>query len=176
MVGGSMGTGIETSMRYSGQSKTLRIHAKEKLPLDSKTLIQAHGEVETGAGHPRFLAMSIRRFFPEHSASFGVGFEFNSKDKFGYNIRGKRALGLTSNGMLVLNMKGRCDTDKNFNQKNARGAVELAWSILDFQKDQDVRVKLGYDLLGKVPYFQIRENNWTLNADINCNWNVRFDL
>ncbi|KAH0462761.1 hypothetical protein IEQ34_010336 [Dendrobium chrysotoxum] len=176
MVGGSMGTGMETSLRYNGQSKTLRIHAKEKLPLDSKTVIQAHGEIETGVGHPSFLAMSIRRFYPELLASIRVGFEFNNQDKFGYNIRGKKALALTSNGMLGINVKGRCDTDKDFKQRNVKGAVELVWSILDFQKDQDVRIKVGYDLLEKVPYFQIRENNWTLNADINCKWNVRFDL
>lgn len=28
----------------------------------------------------------------------------------------------------------------------------------------------------QVPYLQIRENNWTLNADMNGKWNVRFDL
>lgn len=27
-----------------------------------------------------------------------------------------------------------------------------------------------------VPYLQIRENNWTLNADMNGRWNIRFDL
>lgn len=171
-----MGAGMETSLRYSDHSKTLRIHAKEKLPLDSKTLIQAHGEIETGAGRPSLLAMSIRRFYPELSASIGIGFEFNEQDKFGYNIRGKKALALTHNDMLGINVKGRCDTDKDFKQRNVKGAVELVWSILDFQKEQDVRVKVGYDLLKKVPYFQIRENNWTLNADINCKWNVRFDL
>ncbi|RWW88472.1 hypothetical protein BHE74_00002655 [Ensete ventricosum] len=29
--------------------------------------------------------------------------------------------------------------------------------------------------LMQVPYFKIRENNWTLHADINGKWNVRFD-
>lgn len=28
----------------------------------------------------------------------------------------------------------------------------------------------------QVPYFQVRENNWTLNADANGKWNVRYDL
>ncbi|KAG0475149.1 hypothetical protein HPP92_014835 [Vanilla planifolia] len=120
--------------------------------------------------------MSIRRFYPELSASIGVGLQFNSQDKFGYNIRVKKALLLKSNPMLHVNVKGRCDTDKDFKQKKAKSAIELAWSILDFQKDQDVRIKIGYDLLEKAPYFQIRENNWTLNADISGNWNIRFDL
>lgn len=72
--------------------------------------------------------------------------------------------------------KPRCDTDKDFKQRKVKSAVELTWNILDFQRDQDVRVKVGYDLLEKVPYFQIRENNWALNTDINGKWNVRFDL
>lgn len=36
----------------------------------------------------------------------------------------------------------------------------LFWSIFFFQ----------------IPYFQIRENNWTLNADMNGRWNVKYDL
>jgi hypothetical protein len=28
----------------------------------------------------------------------------------------------------------------------------------------------------QVPYLQIRKNNWTLNADMNGKWNVKFDL
>ncbi|XP_011627523.1 outer envelope pore protein 21, chloroplastic isoform X2 [Amborella trichopoda] len=40
-------------------------------------------------------------------------------------------------------------------------------------------IKGRYDAdkdLTEVPYFQIRENNWTLNADGNGKWNVRYDL
>ncbi|EHA8591440.1 putative Outer envelope pore protein 21B, chloroplastic [Cocos nucifera] len=57
-----------------------------------------------------------------------------------------------------------------------RGAVELTWGIRDFQKDQDVRIKLGYEIFNKMPYIQIRENAWTLNADLSGKWNVRFDM
>lgn len=31
-------------------------------------------------------------------------------------------------------------------------------------------------LLFQVPYLQIRENNWTFNADYKGRWNVRYDL
>ncbi|ONK64300.1 uncharacterized protein A4U43_C07F24250, partial [Asparagus officinalis] len=30
--------------------------------------------------------------------------------------------------------------------RKARGALEFVWSILDFQKDQDVRIKVGYEI------------------------------
>jgi hypothetical protein len=35
-------------------------------------------------------------------------------------------------------------------QRNKTGAVELAWTVLDFRKGQDVRLKLGYELNHKV--------------------------
>lgn len=156
-----------------------------------------------------------------------------------------------------------------FWQRKSRGAAEFTWSVFNFQKDQDVRVKLGYEvthqnklgnevfdkvysppwvkhkyayswftfldqfigsfqlavssvlhsgffsilksqfllcfhllvftlcflnvvgslcslshaffffpfnLLFQVPYLQIRENNWTFNADVSGRWNVRYDL
>lgn len=35
-------------------------------------------------------------------------------------------------------------------QRNSKGAVELVWNIPDFQKDQDVRIKVGYEISEKV--------------------------
>ncbi|XP_020242622.1 outer envelope pore protein 21, chloroplastic-like [Asparagus officinalis] len=173
---------MDTSFRYSSDSKSLRIRAKQKLSVDPKTLIQAHGELDTRTGAPSYLALIIRRFYPDLSASVGVGVQTSKalqtakRDKFGYYIRGKKAISLTSNGFVGINIKGRCDTDKEFKERKARGALEFVWSILDFQKDQDVRIKVGYEISQQVPYFQLRENNWTLNADANGKWNVRFDL
>jgi hypothetical protein len=37
-----------------------------------------------------------------------------------------------------------------FWQRKTRGAAEFTWSIFNFQKDQDVRVKLGYEVFDKV--------------------------
>lgn len=28
----------------------------------------------------------------------------------------------------------------------------------------------------QVPYMQLRENNWTVNADVKGKWNIRYDL
>ncbi|PKA48712.1 Outer envelope pore protein 21B, chloroplastic [Apostasia shenzhenica] len=119
--------------------------------------------------------MSIRRFFPEISASMGTGLQYN-QDKFAYNVRAKKAFSISSNGMLGFNFKCRCDVDKDFNQRKVEGVVEFVWSLLNFQKDQDVRIKAGYDFHQNLPYLQIRENNWTMNADSRGKWNVRFDL
>lgn len=35
-------------------------------------------------------------------------------------------------------------------QPTPHGALELVWNILDFQKDQDVRLKVGYEIVDKV--------------------------
>ncbi|XP_077221424.1 outer envelope pore protein 21B, chloroplastic-like [Tasmannia lanceolata] len=167
---------MQTSLRYGGDSKALRIHAKEKFPIDSKFHLQVHGELDTGVGTPNCFALIIRNFFPEISASTGLGFRYDKDDKLRYNMRVKKAFPITSNGLLSFNAKGSCDFDEEFKKSNARGAAELTWGIINFQKDQDVRLKVGYEVFDKVPYFQVRENNWTLNGDINGRWNIKFDL
>ena len=39
------------------------------------------------------------------------------------------------------------------NQPTPHGALELVWNILDFQKEQDVRLKVGYELVDKVYFY-----------------------
>ncbi|XP_008237933.1 PREDICTED: outer envelope pore protein 21B, chloroplastic-like isoform X2 [Prunus mume] len=165
---------METSLRYGGDAKALKIHAKEKLPLDSKTHLQIHGELDTRLGVPTFGRAVVRRFYPDFSASLGVGLQYDRREKLRYTVRAKKSFPVTTDGLLSFNVKGRCDLDKEFKERSSTGAAEFSWSILNFQRDQDVRLKLGYDLLDKVPYMQIRENNWTLNADGNGKWNVRY--
>uniref|UniRef100_A0A5B7BWJ5 Outer envelope pore protein 21, chloroplastic n=1 Tax=Davidia involucrata TaxID=16924 RepID=A0A5B7BWJ5_DAVIN len=167
---------METSLRYGDDSKALRIHVKEKFPVDSKTLLQVHGELNTRIGAPSYLSVVIRHFYPDLSASLGVGLQYDRHEKLRYSVRGKKAFPVTPNGLLSFNIKGRCDVDKEFRERKSRGAAELSWSIFNFQKDQDVRLKVGYEVFDKIPYLQIRENNWTLNTDVNGKWSVRFDL
>ncbi|KAK9270131.1 hypothetical protein L1049_025707 [Liquidambar formosana] len=167
---------METSFRYGGDSKALRIHAKEKFPIDSKTHLQVHGELDTVLGAPGYCSAVLRHFYPDLSASLGVGLQYDKQDKLRYSVQGKKAFHVTTNGLLSFNIKGRCDVDKEFRERKSRGAAEFSWSIFNFRRDQDVRLRLGYEVFEKVPYLQIRENNWTLNGDINGRWNVRFDL
>ncbi|KAJ8433546.1 hypothetical protein Cgig2_018099 [Carnegiea gigantea] len=167
---------METSLRYSGDSKSLRIHAKEKFPIDSLTFLQVHGELDTRYGGPGYCSAILRHFYPDLSASLGLGVQFHRYEKLRYTVRAKKAFPATSNGRISFNIKGRCDADKDFKERKSKGAAEFVWSIFNFQKDQDVRFKVGYDMIDKVPYMQIRENNWTLNADTKGRWNIRYDL
>ncbi|KAL7261567.1 hypothetical protein ACSBR1_000080 [Camellia fascicularis] len=167
---------METSIRYGGDSRALKFHAKENLPIDSNTNLQVHGELDTKNGAPSYLSAMIRHFYPDLSASLGVGLQYDRKEKLRYSVRGKKSFPVTPNGLLRFNIKGQCDVDKEFKERKSRGAAEFTWGILNFQKDQDIRLKVGYEVFDKVPYLQVRENNWTLNVDVNGRWNVRYDL
>ncbi|KAL5581477.1 hypothetical protein UlMin_013919 [Ulmus minor] len=148
---------METSLRYGGDSKALRIHAKGKFPIDSDTLLQVHEELDTRVGVPSYFCALLRHFYPDFSASLGVGLKYDKHEKLHYIVGGKKSFPVTTNGHFSFNIKGHCDVDKEFKQRRLKGATELSWAILNFQKEQDVRLKI-------VPYFQIRENNWTFNA------------
>ncbi|WVZ73011.1 hypothetical protein U9M48_021380, partial [Paspalum notatum var. saurae] len=142
---------MDTSLRLR-RGGGLRIHAKEKLPLGYNSLLQAHGEIDAstvGADAPTYLALFVRQFYPQLSANVGVGVQWHQGHRLTYNLRAKKALPFPSNGLLGLNLKGRLLADSEFNPTKRTGAVEFAWTILDFRKGQDVRLKLGYELYEK---------------------------
>uniref|UniRef100_A0A2P2JW67 Uncharacterized protein MANES_18G002900 n=1 Tax=Rhizophora mucronata TaxID=61149 RepID=A0A2P2JW67_RHIMU len=141
---------METSLRYAGDSKALRIHAKQKFPMDSKTHLQLRGELDTRSGAPSHLEAMIRRFYPDLSTSLGVGLQYNKHEKLRYILRGKKAFPVTSDSLLSFNVKGRCNFDNELKERKTKGAAEFAWSIFNFQKNQDVRFKVGYEVIDKV--------------------------
>ncbi|KAL1344060.1 hypothetical protein HN51_017962 [Arachis hypogaea] len=167
---------METSLRYRGDSKALRIHAKEKVPIDSNTFFQVHGELDTRVGQASSLSAQIRHFYPSLSATLGVGLRYDKHEKLRYTVRAKKTFPVTVDKLFDFKIKGRCDVDQNFKERKSSGAAEFSWNIFNFQKDQDVRLRLGYEVFEQVPYVQLRENNWTFNADYKGRWSVRFDL
>ncbi|KAJ0466341.1 putative outer envelope pore protein [Helianthus annuus] len=164
------------TVKYAGDVSSVKVYAKQKIQFDSDTLLQLNGELDTRTGAPTFLCALIRHFYPNLSASVGAGLHYDRNDKLVCTLRGKKAYPMASSRFVNVVLKGRCDIDKELNQPTPHGALELVWNILDFQKDQDVRLKVGYEIVDKVPYVQIRENNWTFNADGNGRWNVRYHL
>ncbi|KAG8073042.1 hypothetical protein GUJ93_ZPchr0006g42471 [Zizania palustris] len=176
---------METSLRLRAGSQPqgqggLRIHAKEKLPIASNALLQVHGEFHATTGAPTYLALLLRHFYPRLSANLGLGIHFhNCKapwDDFTYTLRAKKAIPFPSNPLLGINLKGLLLADTHFRPTNQAASVELAWTILDLKKGQDVRLKLGYQLFHKMPYFQLRENSWTFTSYMDGKWDVRFEL
>ncbi|GAU30151.1 hypothetical protein TSUD_311020 [Trifolium subterraneum] len=138
---------METSLRYGGDSKALKIHAKQKLQIDTNTFFQD-----------------------------GVGVRYAKNDKLRYTVRAKKTFLVSNDGLINFKVKGTCDVDQDFKERKSRGGAEFSWNIFNFQKDQDIRLRVGYEAFQQVPYLQIRENNWTFNADYKGRWNVRYDL
>ncbi|XP_072146763.1 outer envelope pore protein 21, chloroplastic isoform X2 [Setaria viridis] len=165
---------METSLRLRGGGG-LRIHAKEKLALGHNSLLQAdplhpiifhlppipsdtsdslfiHATSGSWGDRRRSCCPKLPRSLCQAilpPANIGVGVQFHKGQRLTYNLRAKKALPFTSDGLLGLNLKARLLTDTEFNPRKRTGAVELAWTILDFRKGQDVRLKLGYELYGK---------------------------
>ncbi|XP_076907814.1 outer envelope pore protein 21B, chloroplastic-like [Bidens hawaiensis] len=190
---------METSLRYGGDSTALRvnsnskkqtpryasssdassalkIHAKQKLHIDSNTRLQLNGELDTRIGAPTFLSAVLKYFSPELSAKIGAGLQYNRREKLHYTVHGKKSFPLTPDRFVNFVVKGHCDIDKEFKQPTPSGAAELVWNVPDFQKDQDLRFKVGYEALDKIPYVQVRENNWTFTADANGKWSLKYNL
>ncbi|MCD9646134.1 hypothetical protein HAX54_035702 [Datura stramonium] len=163
---------METSLRYGVDSKSLVIHAKEKFPLNTFTHLQGHAELDTRIGAPTYLSAMIRRYFPDQYASLAVGVQYYRRQKLWYNVRGKKTFPVTEDNSVNFHIKGKYNVDEKLLEKKSRGAAEFTWNIMDVKKDQDVRLKVGYEVIEKVPYFQIRENNWTLNVNSNWKWEL----
>ncbi|KAL6578376.1 hypothetical protein OROMI_010704 [Orobanche minor] len=140
---------METSLRYGGDSKSLRLHAKEKFPISSNSICQLQGELDTKLGAPTFLNGMIRFFHPELSASLGVGVQYNRRDKVHYHLRGKKTFPVTADGLFDFKIKGHCNIDEELKKVDYSAATEFVWSIFNVKKDQDLRIKLGYDVIDK---------------------------
>lgn len=167
---------METSLRYGGDSKSMLIHAKEIFPLNTLTHLQGHAELDTKIGAPTYACAMIRRYFDDQHASLAVGVQYYRRQKLWYTVRGKKAFPVTADESVNFHIKGKYDVDEKLLEKKSRGAAEFTWNIMDVKKDQDVRLKVGYEVIEKVPYFQIRENNWTLNVNTKGKWKVRYYL
>ncbi|XP_014500095.1 outer envelope pore protein 21, chloroplastic [Vigna radiata var. radiata] len=184
---------METSLRYGEDFKALRIHAKEKLRINSNTYVQMNGELDTKVGQlTSSSSILIKHFYSNLSSILGVGLRHDKREKFRYTVNAKTTIPVPVSvlkgssevdrefkelpNVLNFKIKGACDVDREFKEKKSRVAVEFSLNLFNFQKDQDIRLRLGCECLEKVLYLQIRENNWTINADYKGRWNVRYDL
>lgn len=164
-------------MRYGSEDKQLFLHAKENFLLDSSFFLQVHGKINTHTGAVSGAANLKRKFFPELLTSLDVGAKFNSELKeFTYDVQAKKTVALTDNGLLSVDLKTGYNFNPGLRTGTPRGAVELSYKVYNFTEDQDLKIKLGYNPFKQNPYLQIRENNWTLNADLSGGWSVVYDL
>ncbi|PPD74767.1 hypothetical protein GOBAR_DD28295 [Gossypium barbadense] len=139
-------------MKY-GDSKALRIHAKEKFPIDSKTHLQVQGELDTRTGVPNNFCAMIRHSYHDLFTSLGVGMRYDKRDKVRYTLRGKKSFLVTNDDSVNFVIKGRYDVDQEFKGRKSEGAAEFIYKIFNFQKDQDVRLKVGYEVFEQLMKF-----------------------
>jgi hypothetical protein len=97
-------------------------------------------------------------------------------DDVKYGIAGKKSFELTDDGLTTLDVKGGVTMGSKARHAEVSGAVELTQKIFNFQEDQDLKLRLGYDLRERGFYGQIRENNWTFNTNFRDKWDVKYDL
>ncbi|XP_072085021.1 outer envelope pore protein 21, chloroplastic isoform X6 [Arachis hypogaea] len=135
---------METSLRYGGDSKALRIHAKEKVPIDSNTFFQVHGELDTRVGQASSLSAQIRHFYPSLSATLGVGLRYDKHEKLCY-----------TEGLVEIREDYIEDSHKGETKSELEGILMSHPSIEDA-----VVVSQKDDVAGEVPVaFVVRSSN-----------------
>ncbi|XP_025674980.1 outer envelope pore protein 21, chloroplastic isoform X3 [Arachis hypogaea] len=147
---------METSLRYGGDSKALRIHAKEKVPIDSNTFFQVHGELDTRVGQASSLSAQIRHFYPSLSATLGVGLRYDKHEKLCYTVRAKKTFPVTvEEGLVEIREDYIEDSHKGETKSELEGILMSHPSIEDA-----VVVSQKDDVAGEVPVaFVVRSSN-----------------
>ena len=89
----------------------------------------------------------IRHLYPDLLSSLGIGLCYDKRDKVRYTMgEKKKSFLVINNGLVNFFLKGRYDVDQEFKGRKSEGAVEFNFSIFNFQRDEDVRLKLGYEV------------------------------
>ncbi len=140
---------------------------------------QVSGSLDTRDGRVESRAYVRKKFFPSSVLSrVDMGLSYaTTQDDVKYGVAGKRTFELDHDGLLTLDVKGGCMVgSKGFSRPDVAGSVELTKKIFNFVEDQDLKLRLGYDLCERGFYGQIRENNWTFNTNFRDKWDVKYDL
>ncbi|GJW83982.1 outer envelope pore protein 21, chloroplastic-like protein [Tanacetum coccineum] len=186
------------NVRINAKQKLQFINHTSNYPL----LLQLNGELDTGTGAPTFLCALVRHFYPNMSASLGAGLHYDRNEKLHCTLRAKKAFPVASSNSkfkslvilsLVLSFLQKPDSRiRLFEFSNQCHVVILhssaikvdilvrAMGMPSIRAWLSSRYKLIscflYHTIRQIPYVQLRENNWTFNADITGRWNVRYNL
>lgn len=110
-------------------------------------------------------------------ADIGLTYETRRDDvRYGARVRKTLDVSPSRDGMSTLEFKGEVSYGAKVHRPEVQGTVELTHKVFNFQEDQDLRLRLGYDLVKKKPYAHVRENNWGFKTDFHRTWSVTYDL
>jgi hypothetical protein len=171
---------METRLHFDNKSRGLTLHAKEHFVSDDNVVLTVQGKLDTSTGGLEGKVALRKKFFPEASnpwytrADLGASYE-STTDEILYGVDAKKCFELSPDGLLTLDTKAGLQMSAS-RKKVWKGKVELSQKIFNFTEDQDLKIKLGYDIARRTPYGQFRENNWTLDTDFRSKWSINYDL
>ena len=169
-------SGMESALRFDSRGRALLLTAREQFVSDDNVILEVKGALNTKTGTSNLQATLMKKMFPEVLSRIDVGACFNSEsDEVTYSIYGKKQFELEEDGLTSLNLKGGYGLAYRSRRHMPTAKIELNRKIFNFTEDQDLKIKLGYDLMSKKFYGQMRENNWTLNYK-GSRWDVEYAL
>mmetsp|Transcript_8356 Transcript_8356/g.18946 ORF Transcript_8356/g.18946 Transcript_8356/m.18946 type:complete len:168 (+) Transcript_8356:1205-1708(+) len=167
---------MESALRFDSRGRALLLTAREQFVSDDNVILEVKGALNTKTGTSNLQATLMKKMFPEVLSRIDVGACFNSEsDEVTYSIYGKKQFELEEDGLTSLNLKGGYGLAYRSRRHMPTAKIELNRKIFNFTEDQDLKIKLGYDLMSKKFYGQMRENNWTLNYK-GSRWDVEYAL
>ena len=134
--------------------------------------------MDTKDGRVESRAYVRKKFFPDAFLSrVDMGLSYaTTADDVTYGIAGNKSFELTDDGLTTFDVKGGVSMGSKARGADVEAKIELTQKIFNFQEDQDLKLRVGFDVGKKKLYGQIRENNWTFNTDFRDKWDVRYDL
>ena len=110
-------------------------------------------------------------------ADVGLTYDTTRDDvRYGARVRKTLDVSAARDGMTTIEAKAGVSYGAKDHRALVDGSIELEHKVFNFQEDQDLRVRLGYDVATSQPYAQLRENNWTFNTDFRNNWSICYDM
>ncbi|CEF98552.1 unnamed product [Ostreococcus tauri] len=176
---------METSLRYDSNRRALCLFAKERFTNNEDVVLTVSGSLDTRDGRIDGRAHVRKRFFaparttplaPDR-ADIGLTYE-TRRDDVRYGARVRKLLDVTpsGSGMTTLGIRGGVSYGIKRQAAEIEGTIELTHKVFNFQEDQDLRLRLGYDVATRKPYANLRENNWSFQTDFQRSWSVCYDL
>ena len=173
---------METSLKIDSKTRRSCIFVKQRFTNSENYCLTLSGNIDLQNAKCKANAYVRKKFFPSdlnpivYRIDCGVNYDTETDDVI-YKLRGKKSFDITSDGLTTLDVKGGVDLSITSSTPKMDAKIELSKTLFNFQPDQDLNMKIGFNAQTKRFYGQIRENNWSINTDFSRNrWNFQYDL
>jgi len=173
---------METSLKIDSKTRRSCIFVKQRFTNSENYCLTLSGNIDLQNAKCKANAYVRKKFFPSDlnpivsRIDCGVNYDTETDDVI-YKLRGKKSFDITSDGLTTLDVKGGVDLSITSSTPKMDAKIELSKTLFNFQPDQDLNMKIGFNAQTKRFYGQIRENNWSINTDFSRNrWNFQYDL